>query len=367
MKKILSVFVLLFISLLLFSCGTIDSIKCAGKEKLKIYNWGEYIDEDIIESFEEETNSCVSYVTFSSNEMAMTMMEDESYDVVVPSDYAIEQLVKEDKLQELDWNKILVNGEEFDTNNFSKPLLQMLEQLKNDENNPYDYLSHAVPYFFGSVGIVYNSSIAGIEDDLNDLQWDIFKETSKYDVAYYDSSRDGFIPAFVENNLSINPTSTGDIDTAKSWFIGLNDVPYLTDELLDDMPNKKYDLAMMYSGDAVYVMMEDLDQELKFFKPEKSNIWIDGLVIPKNAKNTELAYKFISYLLNEEIAKQNTLYVGYSSVIDSVYNEMLENDYKDYKSAYEVKVTSNDEIFRYLSSEIKTYIDKEWTNIKTNK
>lgn len=354
---------------------------CTNKETLVLYNWGEYIDNsnmdgvNLIKKFEREYNCKVKTPYFDSNEAAITSMETESYDIVIPSEYAIEQLALNDKIEEIDWTKV----EGFTKDDISTPLKTMLTNLNSGENG-FDFLKYSVPYFFGSVGICYNKENVSLED-LKKEGWNIFKnEKYRNRVAYYDSSRDGFMVPLKALGYSMNTTSTAEVDLAYNWLTDMKskvNPSFKTDELLSEVPekNNNIDLALMYSGDAIYTirLAKEKNYELGFYLPSSdneeenfgTNIFADGMVIPKNAKNKELAYKFISFMCRKENAIANSEYVGYSSSVNSAFKELVSEDgeFSDYKEIYSVPVHSKDEIFRF-NSDMKKYMNNKWTSLK---
>jgi len=371
----------------LSSCGVVKVIQCIGKEQIKIFNWGAYIDPEVLTAFEEEHNVCVSYSTFNSNEEAIAKLQSgEVYDVIFPSDYAVEQLVEEDYIQTLDWDKITavsnsLSLEETGDTALAGGLKTLLSSLnEGDEvHEGFNFLNYAAPYFWGSVGILYDTENVTLEE-LEELQWDVFKtpvEGRRY--AYYDSSRDGFMAALKQLGYSMNTSDQAEIDAAKQWLIqqkqalGQN-LSYVGDTVIEDMaattpdgdPANTYDLALMYSGDAVYAMSEN--ENLAFFQPSVgTNVWVDGMVIHKNSTKVDLAYDFMNFMMSEEIATANTLYVAYSSPLEIVYETMLEDSeegFADYEGAYRVNVHGeNDEIFRF-DRVAKSRIDDAWVQVK---
>lgn len=347
---------------------------CSDKETLVLYNWGEYIDNsskdgvNLVKQFENEFNCKVKMPLFDSNEAAITSMETESYDIVIPSEYAIEQLALADKIEEMDWSKV----EGFTKDDISTPLKGMLNDLAEGENG-FDFLKYSVPYFFGSVGICYNPAKVSTEE-LEQYGWQIFKQTKfKNRIAYYDSSRDGFMPALKDLGYSMNTSSTSEVDAALSWLSEMKTAvnpTFKTDELLSEVPeqNNNIDLALMYSGDALYCieLAAEKDYELDFYTPTSgTNIFADGMVIPKNAKNKDLAYKFISFMCRTENAKANSEYVGFSCSVNAAYDELVAEGgtYAEYKDIYSVPARENDEIFRY-NEEMKNYMNSKWTSFK---
>lgn len=356
MKKTLALALLMLMSVVLSGCGVVRSITCINKEKLMLFNWGEYIDPSILRGFEEEMDVCVNMSTFASNESAITKMKTESFDLVIPSDYAIEQMVAEDLIQTLDWSKILDFNPETD---LAPGLVSILNALE------FDLLDYGVPYFWGNVGILYNKSVVSAEQ-LETLEWDIFK-SDDYEIAFYDSARDGFMVALKSLGYSMNTSTQTELNEAENWLMDLanNDqVVFLTDEILDDMVSLTYDLALTYSGDAIYLMSEQ--EQLDFFVPSRgTNVWVDALVIPKNAKNVDLAYAFINYVLSYDAATLNTEYVMYSSPRKDVYEAMIseDSDFYAYRNAYNVVIHNNDEVFRYIPT-TKAFISDAWARIR---
>ena len=360
MRKKIIIFIVSIITLLsISSCNKEES-----SNSLTIFNVGEYIDPDLLTKFEDETNIKINYVTFDSNEAAITKMESESFDLVVPSEYAVEQLILENKLQKLDWSKIDLKKEEL-----SSDLILLLDKLKNEENG-YDLLEYGMPYFFGKVGILYDQN--KIESDqIEELGWEIFKnENVRNKTAYYDSSRDGFMVALKSLGYSMNTTDPKELEEAFNWIKDVKkktNCAFKTDELLSEMPDGKYAVASMYSGDAIYSIDEENENlDLAFFVPEEgTNVFVDSLVIPKNAKNVDAAYKFINFINEYENALANTLYVGYSTCINAVYEDVIleDGDYYDYKDYYKVSFSENDEFFRY-NPELKIILNDYWVKLK---
>ena len=363
MKKTLMLTLVILASLpLLAGCGVVRMVQCMNKPSLKLFNWGEYIDTSLIKAFEKEYDVCVSLSTFADNESAVTKMQTERYDVVFPSDYAIEQMVQDDMIIPLDWSKITTFDKETD---IADGLKAILDVLKNGENG-FDYLQYAAPYFWGNVGILYNTETVELSD-LQASNWDILRN-SDYRVAFYDSSRDGFMIALKQLGFSMNTTVESEILAAENWLKQMKDtmgigLSFLTDEILDDMPALRYDLAVAYSGDAVYMM--DENDKLGFYVPTNgTNVWADGMVIPKNANNVDLAYQFISFMLTYDSALDNTLEIGYSSPRKDVYEEVTGpgGDYEGY-DAYSVEILENDEVYRY-SSIARQLIQDAWARVR---
>lgn len=350
MKKIIGLLVILATTLFLVSCSK--------KETLELYLPNQYISDDLISEFEEINNVRVSISNFDSNEIALGMMETENYDLVVPSDYAIEELAHRGLLEEIDYKELL--GDDF---MFAEGLDHFLTQLKGDG---FDFLKYAVPYFWGSVGILYNNTIAELNDAYFDEVGFNVIANSNYETVIYDSSRDAYMMAMLasSNKMLTEVTSLDEIKAGTDWLIKArkqSNTRVLSDEILTDLLTQtKYDAVLTYSGDAAYIMDENSDYS--FYIPEKSNVWADGFVIPKNAKNKELAKKFITFMNTYESALVNTEEIGYTASRLDVFNEMIGEDgyYADerLRRAYESKV----EVFQSFrhNDDLKKWIDDEW-------
>ena len=337
---------------------------CGGSSEnvLKLYNWGEYIDDDLVKAFEEESGYKVKQIAFDSNEVAITQIKaGNQYDLVIPSDYAIEQLALENLIQPINWELITTFDKDVD---LADGLSAILAQL-NSGAEAFDLLSYAVPYFWGNVGILYDTTTVNPTDLTG---WDALTNPN-YDIAFYNSARDAYMIALKTIGADINHPTVEEMTQAKTWLTNaLTSKTYvITDEIFDAMLHPaRYDMAVSYSGDANYLMMEN--ENLSFFVPEEgSNIWVDAFVIPQNA-NLEMAYAFINFMMKYENAKQNTEYVGYSTPRKDVFEEVLEAGglFEDLAASYDVRMNENDQVYRYNST-LKRQMDTEWQQILASK
>ena len=323
------------------------------KPVLRVFNSGEYMDSDLIEKFEKENDCDVVYETFDSNESMYTKLQSGSvYDVLVPSDYMIERLIKEDYLQPVDWSKIT---------NKDKIVPKLL-------NNNFDKGSkYAVPYYWGTVGIVYNKKTVSKED----LQegWNILRN-KKYSgkIYMYDSERDSFMIALKALGYSMNTTNKSELQQAYEWLVEQNKTMkpvYVGDDVMDNMISGNKDMAAVYSGDGAYIISENSD--MGFFVPEQgSNNWIDGMVITKSCKNTELAHRFINFFLQKDVAIQNTAYIGYDSAVKSVYEYYRDEEYAGNPGCAPDTSNPKSEEFKYQEQKIKEYCASLWTKVKSD-
>lgn len=330
-----------------------DAEKQFGCSTINVYNAGEYIGENVISDFEKMYNARVNYDTFESNEIMYTkLLGGSSYDVLIPSDYMIERLISEDMLQPL--NKDQMTNE--------KDINPAVIEMRNayDPNGEY-----AMPYFWGTVGLVYDTTVIS-KDTIEKLGWDILKDTDyKGDLYYYDSQRDGFMVAFKALGYSMNTDNTDEINAAYDWLREMNATmspSYVTDEVIDGMVNSNKALAIMYSGDAAYVLGEN--EDMAWIEPKQgTNKWSDAMVIPKNAGCAGLANEFINYMTSYDVQYANSEYVGYTSVRKDVEEDLAESVYAD-NDAYNPRTDGEkDEVFHYNEALTKQLSDL-WNKVK---
>lgn len=322
-------------------------------QTLHLYIWGEYIGENIIGDFEEETGATVVMENFDLNEqMYIKVANGESYDILVPSDYMIERLIQEDLLQKLDHSKL----------DCMDKLSDAVRGLPYDPDNDY-----SVPYFWGTVGIVYDKTRVDIED-LKEQEFGIFlNEKYKGEVYLYDSERDSFMMALKDLGYSMNTESEAELQEAYEWLlqcVATMDTEIVTDEIIDNMAQGRKALGLIYSGDAAYVMNEN--EDMGYYMPESgTNLWSDAMVIPKNARNPELAHAFINYATDYDGAYDNSSYVGYTSanqeVMDDIYGPG--GDYEGIDAYIPRTGNENDEVFVYNEATKQT-IGNLWSRVK---
>ena len=323
-------------------------------QTLHVYNWGEYTGENIISGFEELTGAKVIMDNFDSNEqMYIKVANGDAYDVLVPSDYMIQRMMQEKMLQKLEpETRKECLGE----------LVDAIKGLPYDPKNEY-----SIPYFWGTVGIVYDKTKVS-EEDLEKDGWDIFLDQKfKGDIYLYDSERDSFMMALKALGYSMNTTSQDELNAAYNWLIQCvqtMDPEIVTDEIIDNMAQARKALGLIYSGDAAYVMSEN--ENMGFYMPKSgTNLWSDAMVIPKNAKNPKLANEFIRYITSYNAAMDNSSYVGYTSPNKEVMEELggKGGDY-DGINAYTPRAGyDKDEVFQYDEATRKIIADL-WSRVK---
>ncbi|MBQ5443060.1 MAG: extracellular solute-binding protein [Oscillospiraceae bacterium] len=333
-----------------------DAIEKYGSSVLKLYLPGEYLGEDVISNFESQYGVSVIVENFDSNEMMYTKLQaGDSYDVLIPSDYMIERLIRGNYLQPLD-HALLPNLDN---------LAGAVQNMDYDPDNTW-----SVPYFWGSVGLVYNTE--NVDPEVMEAEgWDILRDTDYAGRIYiYDSERDSFMMAFKALGYSMNTDDPDEIQAAYEWLREMNQTMspvYVTDEVIDSMIGGYKDIAVVYSGDATVIL--DENEEMGFFMPDEgTNIWCDAMVIPANAENPLLAHEFINYFLTYEAAFDNSETVGYASPNAEVLEEMssqedlyAENDAYLPRSDYE-----NDEMF-HDNIVLQKELSKLWIKVKAEK
>ena len=333
-----------------------EAIAQFGSDTLKVYNAGEYIDPQINEAFEQQYGVKVIYDTFDSNELMYTKLQGgENYDILIPSDYMIERLINEDYLQELDHSLI--------------PNMSSLAAGLNDLEYDPDH-TYSVPYFWGTVGIVYNKNNVDIED-LEKEGYNILKD-QKYrgHIYLYDSERDSFMVALKALGYSMNTDKEEELEAAYEWLlevVSTMEPEIVTDEVIDAMINGNKDMAVVYSGDAAYILAQN--EAMGYYLPkEGTNLWSDSMVIPQNARSPKLAHAYINYILEYENSMNNSRFVGYTSSNGEVL-ETLSGSGGEFETneAYLPRMNYDyDEIFHY-NSKTKKIISDFWTKVKIAK
>lgn len=270
----------------------------SASDKLVIYNWGDYIDPELIDKFTEETGIQVQYETFDSNEAMYTKVKQggTTYDLAVPSDYMIDKMIKENLLVKLDHSKIkgLDNiGSEFMGHSF-------------DPDNSY-----SIPYFWGTVGIIYNSTMV---EEVPEHWEDLWRKEYRNDILLVDGARE--VMGFGLNSFGYSLNSKDRVELAvveaKLNELTPNVKAIVGDELKGYMIQGDAAIGVSFSGEASEML--DGNEDLVYVVPsEGSNLWFDNIVIPKTAKHYDEAYAFINFMLEPENAAQNAEYIGYAT------------------------------------------------------
>lgn len=296
---VFSALIIFLINILIVNSENAKSGYKGGDKVLNIYNWGDYIDPELLEKFTKETSIKINYETFDSNESMYTKVKQggNSYDIIVPSEYMIEKMRKENLLIPIDDKKI--------------PNLKYYgNQFLNKSFDPKN--KYSVPYFWGTLGIVYNDKYIkqGEIKHWSDL-WD-----SKYkkSLLLVDSARDDLGFSLVSMGQSVNTKDLGTLQAAKAKLDTLmpNIKAILNDEIKMYMAQNEAKAAVVWSGDAADMMWQN--EHLHYVLPtEGGNLWFDNLAIPKTAKHVDAANEFINFMSDPKNAAQNAEYVGYAT------------------------------------------------------
>ncbi len=319
-------------------------------ETLVVYNWGEYIDPNVIDLFEEETGIDVIYDEFETNESMYAKVATGAvhYDLICPSDYMIKKMIDEELLQPIDMSHI---------ENIEQIGAQYFEQAKQfDPNNEY-----AIPYCWGTVGILYNKTM--VKEPID--EWaDLWDETYNDNILMQDSVRDAFLVSLKMLGYSANETDPEKLRKACDKLIEQKPIvqAYVVDQVRDKMISGEAAIGVIYSGEAIYTQRENLDLEYVIPK-EGTNIWIDGWVMPKAAENVENAEKFLSFLARPEIALMNFEYITYSTPNEGARNLIEDEDIKNSPVAFPNLEDYDLEVYYYLGEETERIYNDLWKEV----
>ncbi|HEY0222413.1 MAG TPA: ABC transporter substrate-binding protein [Lactovum miscens] len=354
MKKLLSF--LSAIVVIIITLGVSSSIMNAqsgtktDSNTITIYNWGEYIDPTLITKFERQSGYKVNYMTFDSNEAMYAKVKQggTNYDIVVPSDYMIEKMSKENLLQTIDHRKI-------------KGLSEDDPKLLNPAFDPGN--QYSIPYFWGTLGIVYNDELVKSPPKV----WnDLWSPNYKDQILLTDSVRDVMAMVLSKHGYSLNSTNEIQLNIAYQDLLKLtpNVKAILGDEIMNYMVNNETPLAVVYSGQGAEMVAEN--KHLHYVIPEKTNIWYDNLAIPKSAKNVKGAYAFINFMQEPRNAAQNAEWVGYSTPNNkakAMLPKAIRNDKEFYPASDVIK---EDEAYKDLNPYWNGYYNDLYLEFKMN-
>ena len=333
-----------------------------GDNVVMVYNAGEYIDPEVPKLFEEETGIKVIYDTFETNEEMYPVIQAGGvvYDAVCPSDYMIEKMMQNQLLQEVDFNNV-PNIKEI-----GKDYMKMCEQF--DPGNKY-----VVPYTTGTVGILYNKKML---DDLGvpyPTKWaDLWNPKLKGEILMQDSVRDAFMVALKKEGHSMNTVSDAELDEALQDLIKQKPLvqAYVVDQVRDKMIGEEAAVGVIYSGEILYVQgeLEGTDVEIDYAIPEEgTNVWVDGWVIPWNAKHKENAEKWMNFLCRPDIAAKNFEYITYPTPNVGAL-ALLDKSYTENKAVFPdmKEVLKKGEVYTYLGEENEAKYNNRWKILKAS-
>ena len=323
-------------------------------EKVVVYNWGEYLDPEVLTMFEEETGIDVVYEEFETNEILYPKISSGAiaYDVICPSDYMIQRMIENDLLAEINFDNIP------NIKNIGKDYMEQSRQF--DPENKY-----SVPYCWGTVGILYNKTMVDEPITSWSVLWD---EKYKDNILMQDSVRDAFGVTLKYLGYSLNSTDLDELTEARDLLIKQKPLvqAYVIDQVRDKMIGNEAAIGVIYSGEAIYTQMENPD--LEYVIPEEgSNIWIDSWVIPKNAENKENAEKFINFLCRPEIALMNFEYITYSTPNIEARKMIEDEAIRNSEIAFpDLSKYDNLETFQYLGTEADQTYGELWNQVKSH-
>ena len=339
------------VALVLFLVALSIGVGALAEGSITVFNWYDYIDESVISMFEQETGIEVKYANFTTNEEMYAKLSSGAgeYDVIFPSDYIIERMIKEGMLETLDADKV-------------PGAAGVVDWLKKPAYDPDG--AYSVPYMWGTVGLLYNTTMMPNAID----SWaPIFDPANQKSVFMLDSIRDSLGVAFKYLGYSMNTRDQAALDAAKALLIKQKAdgivKGYLVDEVKDKMVAGEAPMAVVWSGDALYAMSQS--EDLQYVVPkEGSNVWVDGMCIPKGSKNKELAEQFINFMCRPDIARMNMEYIYYSTPIQAVIDEMSDDEKNNQTLNPPQDVIDRCEFFNDISEDMAMY-DQIWMEIRS--
>ncbi len=331
-------------------------------DELYVYNWGEYIDEEVVAMFEEETGIRVVYDMFETNEEMYPVIDAGAvcYDVVCPSDYMIQRMVENDMLAEINFDNI--------------PNIDQINPRYMEMSRAFDPQNrYSVPYCWGTVGIIYNTKRLSELNVEPPTSWnDLWNPALSGEILMQDSVRDAFMVALKKLGYSMNTTSVDELQEAKDLLIAQKPLvqAYVIDQVRDKMIGGEAAVGVIYSGELLYIQEEaealELDYALDYVIPkEGTNLWIDGWVIPANAQNKENAEKWINFLCRPDIALRNFEYITYPTPNQGAF-ELLDAETQENKAVFpDLDELENCEVFQYLGDEDDAVYNQLWKEVKS--
>ena len=337
--------------------------KISGSEKVIVYNWGEYLDPDVLDIFEEETGIQVVYEEYETNEIMYPKVQSGaiSYDVVCPSDYMIQKMAENGLLAEINFDNI--------------PNISNIDPLFLEKSRSFDPQNrYSVPYTWGTVGILYNTKRIEELGAPAPTKWsDLWNPVYKGEILMQDSVRDAFMVALKSLGYSMNTENAEELKEARDLLIAQKPLvqAYVIDQVRDKMIGGEAAVGVIYSGEMLYIQDEvanlGLDYTLEYVIPEEgTNLWFDSWVIPANARNKENAEKWIDFLCRPDIAKMNFEYITYSTP-NNAAKELLEEDIQTNKAIFpDMDELEGSEVFQYLGDEADSIYNDMWKEVKSN-
>lgn len=338
---------------LILIVGSVFLFQGKSSQQVIVYNWGEYLDPEVLTLFEEETGIEVIYDEYETNETMYPKVASKAadYDVVCPSDYMIQKMIENDLLAEINFENV-PNIKNIDPN--------YINQSKDfDPENKY-----SVPYCVGTVGILYNKTMVDEPVDSWDILWN---DKYKDNILMQDSVRDAFMVALKKLGYSMNSSDPKELEEAKQALIDQKPLTqaYVVDQVRDKMIGNEAAIGVIYSGEAIYTQRENPDLEYVIPK-EGTNVWIDSWCILKDAPNKENAEKFINFLCRPDIALMNFEYITYSTPNTEARKLIEDEDIRNSTIAFpDLSQYNNLETFQYLGDKTDRIYNDLWKEVKS--
>ncbi len=327
---------------------------------INVYNWGEYISTgaekgtlDVNSEFEKLTGIKVNYTNYATNEELYAKLKGggATYDVIIPSDYMISKMIKENLIQPLDVNNIP---------NFE----YIMENFRNQAYDPEN--AYSVPYTWGTVGIIYNKSIIDINPE--DVDWDLlWNEDYTDQILMFDNPRDAFAIGELMMGYSLNTESSEELENVARKLTQQKKIvqAYVMDEIFDKMGAGDALIAPYYAGDALTILEEN--EDLDFVVPKSgTNLFIDAMCIPTSARQKEAAEMYINFMCEPDIAFANIDYICYSTPHQKAY-DMLDEDIRESHISYPDSdfIANKTSVFVNLSDDANLKMQNLWTEMKS--
>lgn len=345
--KALRYFTLVFLALFVLSAPA----RAEEEKILNIYNWSEYIPQEVLDKFTAETGIKIVYSTYESNEAMyakLKLLRGEGYDLVVPSTYFISQLVKDGLLQPIDKNKL---------SNFSLLMPRLLNQPFDPENK------YSVPYMWGSTGLIFNRKY--VDPALVKSWKDLLRPEFKGHVLISDDLRDGLGIGLKACGYSMNSANESELQEAYGFLLKLKSSVRVFDitSTKQNFINEEVYVGSIWNGDA-YVAKEE-NPNLEFVYPEEGAfVWIDSFAIPVKAEHPENAHLFINFMLRPENSAAVVKEYRYSPVEEAALKLLPEEMQKSRLIAPTEEDLKNSEVTMELGPALQMY-EKYWEKFKT--
>jgi spermidine/putrescine-binding protein len=330
MKKLFLMVVLLLVAFGIAGCDN--------RPVLNILNWGEYINDEVVENFEEEYGINVKISVADSNELFYSKIKSGTtpFDLVIPSDYMIEKMVEEDMLFELDYS-LLPN---FDDVTYMDGVEQIFDSMTSTtlarNGQTVDYKDYMVPYFWGTFGIIYNNRVDGLEESLEANGWATYFNADTYFPTarrgMYDVPQMAYAAAMFYRGLNPNDYSATLLEQVRQDITTANFTEWGDDMLKRNVESDNLDMAFTYTGDyldRLYIQLaegkslEEVRSEFDIYIPNNTLVFIDAMVIPETAQHVDRAHQFINYLLDPEVVALNSEVVGYATALEEAYDIII--------------------------------------------